>query len=749
MSAQLQSPDCAHEQTFVHSNLAELLPALEWLDGLLHRAVASAETAYGPAAVADAFRGLYLQRADIEQILARAPGSSPFDAGPDPSAGRWPAPGREAAWLYRLRNEFGLETFDLQLLVIALAPELDLRYERIYAYLQDDVSRKRPTVDLALNLLCPRPEAKLERRDHFLRDAPLRRHDLVHLISDTNQVAPPLLAQVLKPDEDVLRMVLVHEDLDSRLASFCAFAEPSAEGELAPLPDATIHALVGLAVEARGRREGLVLHFFGPPGAGQRSAALALAARTGLGLLTVNLERGLASTADFERAVPLLLRTARRRDAILYFDGFDALAGGQHPLPLACLLESLRGRAGISVFSGTQPLPAYPEGPRGVLRIPFALPPFEERRACWSARLQEAGIACQGEEIDSLAGRYRLTAGQIADAVAVARQQARWRAAADARPLDGESLTFVDLCASARAQASAPVTGLARKMEARATWKDLVLPADSLRQLRELCDQAKFRHVVYDDWGFGRKLSLGKGLVALFSGTPGTGKTLATEIIAHDLALELYKIDLSQVVSKYIGETEKNLERVFTAAERANAILLFDEADALFGQRSKVRDAHDRYANIEVGYLLQKMEEYDGVAILATNLANNLDAAFVRRLTFRVEFPFPDEAHRDRIWRQMFTEAAPCAPDVDFPYLARQFKLAGGNIKNVVLAAAFSAAAERQAIGMAHLVAALYREFQKMGKICSAEDFGQYRDLFLRGRSEDRVAVVANKTPLV
>ncbi|HEY7313295.1 MAG TPA: ATP-binding protein [Gemmataceae bacterium] len=734
MTALLRPRDCAQEQTALQSPFADLAPALEWLDGLLQRAVASAEIAYGPAAAADAFRGLHLQRADIEQLLSRAPGATPFDAGSDSPAGQWPESNCEAAWVCRLRDEFGLTTFDLQLLMIALAPELDLRYERIYAFLQDDVSRKRPTVDLALNLLSSTPQAKLERRAHFLRDAPLLRYGLIHLVADPGQIAPPLLAQILKPDEDVLRIVLSHEDLDSRLATFCAFAEKSSELEPPSLSPERNRALEGLAVESRRQREALVLYFLGPPGAGQRSAALALAARTGLRLLVVNLERGLASPIDFQHAVPLLLRTARHRDAILYFEGFDTLSGEQHSLSLACLLDALREFGGISILAGAQAWPAYPHGPRGVVRIPFAVPQFNERRACWNALLEEAGIHCQADEIDSLAGRYRLPAGQIADAVAVARQQVHGRVAAETRPLAGERPTFTDLCASARAQASAHVTGLARKIEARATWKDLVLPSDSLRQLRELCNQAKFRQVVYDDWGFERKLSLGKGLVALFSGTPGTGKTLATEIIAQELALELYKIDLSQVVSKYIGETEKNLDRVFNTAERANAILLFDEADALFGQRSQVRDAHDRYANIEVGYLLQKMEEYDGVAILATNLAGNMDSAFVRRLTFRVEFPFPDEAHRERIWRQMFTEAAPCGSDVDFPYLARQFKLAGGSIKNVVLAAAFSAAAERQAIGMPHLLAAVYREFQKMGKLCTSEDFGQYGELFRRGR---------------
>jgi SpoVK/Ycf46/Vps4 family AAA+-type ATPase len=211
-------------------------------------------------------------------------------------------------------------------------------------------------------------------------------------------------------------------------------------------------------------------------------------------------------------------------------------------------------------------------------------------------------------------------------------------------------------------------------------------------------------------------LALGKGLNVLFSGPPGTGKTMAGDVIANELSLTLYKIDLSQVVSKYIGETEKNLERIFTAAQSTNAILFFDEADALFGKRSEVKDAHDRYANIEVGYLLQKMEEYEGVAILATNLRSHMDDAFVRRMHAIVEFPFPDEMHRRRIWEVLFPPEAPLGEDVDFWSLAREVRLAGGNIKTIVLTAAFYAAAEGSRIGMAHLLLAARREYQKMGR---------------------------------
>jgi SpoVK/Ycf46/Vps4 family AAA+-type ATPase len=237
-----------------------------------------------------------------------------------------------------------------------------------------------------------------------------------------------------------------------------------------------------------------------------------------------------------------------------------------------------------------------------------------------------------------------------------------------------------------------------------------------MEQLDEICARVRHHHRVYDDWGFRRKLGHGRGLHVLFSGPPGTGKTMAAAVIANDLGLSLYRIDLAQVVSKYIGETEKNLERVFVAAEQTNAILFFDEADALFGKRSDVKDAHDRYANIEISYLLQRMEEYAGLAILATNLRQHLDEAFLRRLQVSVEFPFPDEAHRRRIWETLFPRQAPISPDVEFDLLAREIKLAGGNLKNIALAAAFYAAEKGGTIDLTHISRAARREHQKLGR---------------------------------
>jgi SpoVK/Ycf46/Vps4 family AAA+-type ATPase len=256
--------------------------------------------------------------------------------------------------------------------------------------------------------------------------------------------------------------------------------------------------------------------------------------------------------------------------------------------------------------------------------------------------------------------------------------------------------------------------GLGQRIEPSADWAELVLPPERLDALHQLAAQVRRRSVVYDDWGFGKRGSRGLGISALFAGPSGTGKTMAAEVIARELRLDLYRIDLSAVVSKYIGETEKNLRRVFDAAERGGAVLLFDEADALFGKRTEVQDSHDRFANIEVSYLLQRMEAYAGLAILTTNMRAALDDAFVRRLRFVVEFPFPDAPQRAEIWRRVFPAGVPLA-ELNFDALARM-DIAGGNIRNVALGAAFLAADAEEPVGPTHLIAAARTEYAKLDR---------------------------------
>jgi AAA+ superfamily predicted ATPase len=590
----------------------------------------------------------------------------------------------------KLQQTFGLSDFDLDLVVIALAPELDRRYDRLYAYLQDDARATRPTVGLALTLLCDDITEQFIDRVHFASDAPLIRQDFLHLIPNSNQTRSTLLTHELHLDDQILRFLLHQPGLDPQLKIFCHWAETRVDQSPQNFPD--------------WKRGPLRLYFQGSDRPSKLQAAQVLANALDAPLLLADLPRMIHAKVDFEPTLRRLFQEAKLYQAVLYLDGVEAL---QEQLSYQFLLQAMAMHPGVTILTGELGWRSEAPEPLGVVTVAFPLPDFHQRRKVWLHHLQSHKTVIEEDELTALAARFRLTTVQIADAVMTVTQQAKW----NDRPL-----TTLDLFAAARSQAGHRLEGLARKIEPTYGWEDIVLPSAQLVQLQELCNQAKYRQVVFEEWGFGDKLSLGKGLNVLFSGLPGTGKTMGAEVIAQELQLDLYKIDLSQIVSKYIGETEKNLDRIFTAAANSNAILLFDEADALFGKRSEVQDAHDRYANIEVAYLLQKMEEYEGITILTTNLRSNLDDAFVRRLQFIIEFPLPNERDRLEIWQKVLPAQTPCA-NLDLEAIARRFELSGAHIRNIALAAAFMAASEESVVTMNHLIRATQREYQKMGKL--------------------------------
>jgi SpoVK/Ycf46/Vps4 family AAA+-type ATPase len=356
-----------------------------------------------------------------------------------------------------------------------------------------------------------------------------------------------------------------------------------------------------------------------------------------------------------------------------------------------------------------------------ILEAPLQAEP--QRRAAWSSALKEQGTL--EEAAWKAVSAYRLTPEQVHLAAHSACQLAN---------AAGRSITVKDLQAGARAQNAAGLEHLARRVAPEADWADLVLPELVQIQLRDIVARVRQRVRVLDEWGMARASARGRGLTVLFCGDSGTGKTLSAEVVAHYLGLDLYVIDLSTVVDKYIGETEKNLDRIFVEAERVNGVLLFDEADAIFGKRSEVRDARDRYANVEVAYLLQRMEQFDGVAILTTNLRANVDEAFLRRLDVLVEFPMPDCDSRRQLWTQQFRGDVPRTGDIDFDFLAGAFELSGGNIRNIVMAAAYRAADDDRSVSMADLIQATAGEYRKLGRLCVESEFGRFHSLVVSGR---------------
>jgi AAA+ superfamily predicted ATPase len=683
------------------------------------------------------FKGLVLSEAEVVGLLTQTPSPSDGQELQDSSAAESQAiaqavsrieneiAARRAASLRagiylslpQLAQLFHLTRFEERCLIICLAPELARKYEKIYAYLQDDATCKNPSVALILSLLCQTRPEELAARAVFAPPAPLLKYHLCNMNGHAADAAVPLLSRWLKLDDRITNFLLGFGQIDARLEAVAQLLSPQAEGSRATR-DEEIYSRVRRFVRTHFGKEplprrGLIFYFHGPSATGKQSVAEAVCEDLGLPLLSADVEQMSSAPYPFEELVWLLGRELLLQPAALLLNNMDGLlaAADKHQVRLKSLFEAIRTFSQLTFIMGTRPWqPPRKLHEQRFVAVEFKLPDARTARRLWETHLK----ACEGLGNDeaelALASRFRFPAIQIQEAIEYAKDLADWRSPEDGR------VTMADLNQANRALSTPNLGALARKIDARYSWDEIVLPEDQFGQLKELCNQARWRHRVYGDWGFDRRLSLGKGLNALFSGPPGTGKTMAAEVIARELQLDLYQIDLSQVVSKYIGETEKNLHQIFAEAQASNAILFFDEADALFGKRSEIKDSHDRYANIEVGYLLQKMEEYEGIAILATNLRDHLDEAFVRRMQFIVEFPFPSEAYRRRIWEVTFPPEAPLDRDVDVGVLAREIKLAGGNIRNIALAAAFYAAADGGRIVLSHLQQAARREFQKMGR---------------------------------
>ena len=627
----------------------------------------------------DPFRGLYVSD---EQALRLA---------------RETEAGGLDARLAEAGARLGLSDLERDALGVCAAPELSPRYGRLYAYLHDDVTRKLASPRLVGRLLAGPDTPESDVLDCFAGDAPLRARGAVRMIDTGGPV--PLAERQLKT-ADRLAAYLLGSALD----------EPSHDGRLRrldppsydpgrPATVAELRAL--LAIESR-----LPVVVAGPDAAA---------------LLAVALERPIV-VLDVARVVePDALLDAELAAALagaeLCFDGLDRLDPGER----VRVQSALAARSGRCIVCAAARETAVALGDTTVLVVEVPLPALSERREVWAAL---AGT----EEVGEVAAKFRLSVGQIADGAEAARLAAASRG-------DG-GLASTDLDLGARQASSTRIGELATRLEPAFGWEDLVLPERQREVLMSISSYLRHRDLVLSEWGYDRAVARDQGMKVLFAGESGTGKTMAGQVLARDLGLELFRIDLATIVSKYIGETEKNLDRIFDAADGSNAILFFDEADALFGKRSEVRDSHDRYANIEVAYLLQKMESYAGAVILATNFRQNLDEAFLRRLDFVIDFPFPESEDRERIWQLLLPDEAPLHEDIDVPFLAGQFKLSGGSIRNVSLAAAFLAAEDGGSISMRHLIRGVALEYGKLGRLTLESDFDRFHELIRPGNGE-------------
>jgi len=655
----------------------------------------------------DRFRGLYISDTQVDQLLAGSvrvhPGPLPeLDAAVARVEGRADVAedGGADIRLRRLQRAFGLDLTDVELLLVALAPDLDQRFERLYAYLHDDVSRRRASAGLALELVAGHDGLRTER--HRLGPtAPLTASGLV-LVEEPDR---PFLTRSLRVPDRVAGHLLGDTRPEPRVESLLA------DVGAAPGP--------GLERLVRALRAGTPLVYLRErSGTAGRGWAVAASREVGHGTLVADLDRLTPSDDPLETGAALV-REARLLGAALIAGPIEVLAE-RGPMAIRAIAED----SGPTILLGTRGWdPGWSREVPLLLDAPVL--PTAERRRAWSlvgeGPTSELTVPFEdGVDPSAVTAGFRLDPEQVRRAATAARRIAT---------AEDRAVSASDVAAGARAQNAGGLERLARRVPATAVWADLVLPAEVTIQLHQLTDRARHRERVLTEWGMGGGGARGSGVTALFAGDSGTGKTLSAEIVAADLGLDLYVIDLATVVDKYIGETEKNLDRIFAEADRINGVLLFDEADAIFGKRSEVKDARDRYANVEIAYLLQRMERFDGLAVLTTNLRANLDEAFLRRLDVIVDFPMPEEDDRRRLWERHLPLSLPRAADTDLAFLARAFKLSGGNIRNVCLAAAFFAAAAARPVEMVDLIRATEREYQKLGRLTHEGEFGEYFEL--------------------
>ncbi len=605
-----------------------------------------------------------------------------------------------------LRRAFDLDGDEADLLLMALAAEISAGYARIFAYLNDNLNQSFLTVDLATRILCKTRKARLALMARLMGGSPLVRYRLLLLSpvdsSDTHS------SRRLYPSERLLHWMLEEQDfpaspgftrLDTGPSPFIPAPTAQRLGDVGPaLKRPVTLVIVG---STRGSREGV---------------AMTVARKVGRPLVRVELERArdylqqpwdMLRELRLARAIPYLVDTGSLQEDPARRAQLVALGSALAQLPYPVLVGGSDRRSVVGFLGAERPS----------ITVQVHRSTLEERSMAWDAAVERRGW--NPEPARDLAERFYSVGGTTID-----RVLDRAFAECGGREPDRQALWQ-----AAREESRPEFRGLALHVIPRYTFDDLVLPGKVMAQLQHLVDYLSQQETVFHRWGLSRIRPRGYGVKALFSGGPGTGKTMAAEVIAGSLGLDLFRVDLSSVISRWVGETEKNLREIFDAAEGGTAVILFDEADAIFGSRGEVKQAQDRFANQEVSFLLQRLEVFEGCAILTTNLQENIDEAFQRRFGAVVEFPIPSPSQRLQLWQRAFTNDAPMGEDLDLDYLSRKFVLSGGSIVNSAITACVLASAEQSPVGMKHAIQAVGRELVKMGKQVNRVHFGEYFSL--------------------
>ena len=632
---------------------------------------------------------------------------------------------QEGIWmpLAVLQERLSLTPRELDVLLIALAPQIDPEFLDHVASARSSFLFRGIDVELTLGLLFHNREERFVGRALLAPNANLIRNGLLALNPIGTEINPHEVE--IRPTESLSNFVLERALLSGAMSQFCELVTPDHEWNNVIL-DEEQKALIWevVAGEAPLQRnlddwgyrsvfpkgKGITLLFSGPPGTGKTAFAHAIAHRLDRQLLVVHSSRLMGTREPLQPILNEVFRIAQLAQAVVLLDDSESLLADRDARFLA-LLESLDHNDGLLILTtNNAPRIDFAMARRILYRLDFENPNPSQREAIWEVHLPPSAPLAEDIDVPILANTYEFSGGKIRNTVLIALS----RLASEG----GQTLSMEHLRNAAETQLGARFDDLAVKSGSSISLERLILPEKEMEKIHEVLAACRHREFVLNRWGFGARLPTGRGICVLFDGPPGTGKTFTAEILASELKLPLYRVHIPNVVSKWVGETERNIAEIFVRARAARAMLLFDEADSLFGRRSSnAQGANDRYANMEVNLLLQEIERYDGITVLTTNLFGNLDEALQRRIQFRVTFPFPEPEERANIWKILTPPEAPLHDDVDFSALGEDFELAGGHIKNALLRAAYRAREDDSSIAQRHLSTAAIAECQAQGKI--------------------------------
>jgi len=610
--------------------------------------------------------------------------------------------------LKRLEEKLQLSSLEVNIILILFALEVDSKYERIYAYIQDNLNLTYVTVHLLNALLCTTEEETESLYDYFIVPSKLTILNMISFSSDNT--LDTLFKKSISLSASVRNYLLGDIYLQGTLAEYCTIIEPN-EGNDNPLN--TQYKIE----EKIDQSERYLINIYGSSKKRKKSKALKIASHFNFGLLHVDVAMAIRKEIPFEKLLSSLLRDALLTGTLLYFESFDDYLGAEGINELKFMNEL--GRLSWVVLFST----AMAWNPK---EIPDALHfySFEHSKEdssylkkYWQETLVKYGDDLATQLSNTLGNTFGFSEEDIDNVIKYLDTESKL----------GNMIDAEKILQACRSRITTQLDQYAQKILTSNTFDDIVLPSKQLDELQEIIVHYRYQNKIFQDWGY-EHFFQSRGIGILLTGSSGTGKTMAASIIANTLGLELYRIDLSKMISKYIGDTEKQLSQLFDMAKKSGVVLFFDEADSVFGKRSKVQNAHDRYANVEVSYLLQKIEEYEGIVILASNFKENIDEAFLRRLRFAIEFPTPNEEQRKLLWVRLFPKRL-LEKDINFTPFAKKFKLSGANIRNVALYAAFNAVGNDAKIGIEHIVKSLKGELDKIGVGYVEDDFKElHRD---------------------